>query len=270
MTVSANSSIFTQRHKADIDSDVHCVFLHGWSMNSHAWTPILPGLKNIHRHTVDLCGHGRSDAVNLAEDTDGHLILNAWLDALEPHLPSSPFYLCGWSLGGIVALAMHQRWPERVRGLSLIGTSPCFVAQENWPALPKQNLIEFSHRFTHNPIATLREFIALQLSGTHNNKGDTLKLLKSVRAHGKANALGLQHGLRILMDVNLKSHYTSINSPCQILLGENDDLIPNELHQPFAKLNPSISQTIWADAGHSPLFSHPDKTTNWLKAFMQP
>lgn len=273
MTAAAHTHLFTQHHPADlesgVDSDVHCLFLHGWGMNSLAWAPVLSGLNHIHRHTMDLCGHGCSEALPLPKDANGNLILDAWLDAIEPHLPSSPFYVCGWSLGGLVSLAIAKRWGGRIKGISLIASAPCFTQQANWPAPPKQNIRDFSNALTDNPISTLRAFIALQFLGSHNHRGKLLSTLKNIRSHGKADVLGLHHGLNILMDVDLRDAYAQLNVPCQILLGAHDTLIPNTLSPQLNQLNPNTTLTSLEDAGHAPLFTHTHIVTDWLQGFIR-
>lgn len=264
--------LFTHYHPPKNNSAVHCVFLHGWGMNSTAWQPVISQFDetqcNVHSYAIDLCGHGRSPALRMAKHTNGNIILDAWLDAIEPQLPASPFYLCGWSLGGLVALAIASRWPERAKGISLIASTPCFTEQENWPASPKKNFTDFSNKLTSNPVSTLRAFIALQFSGAHNNRGDMLSTLKNIRAHGKADALGLQHGLNILMDCDLRKQYAQLAMPTQVLLGTQDILIPSLLLPKLKQLNADASTRLIHHAGHALLFTHSQNVTQWLKKLM--
>jgi proline iminopeptidase len=67
----------------------------------------------------DLRGYGRSPAGGECELVD-HL---ADLEALLERLQIGPFLLLGWSLGGILALELALRHPQRVKGLILIATA---------------------------------------------------------------------------------------------------------------------------------------------------
>ncbi|MBP0028813.1 alpha/beta hydrolase [Roseofilum reptotaenium CS-1145] len=67
----------------------------------------------------DLRGYGRSQVREEFELTD-HL---ADLEALLERLGIDSFLLLGWSLGGILALELALRHPQRVKGLILIATA---------------------------------------------------------------------------------------------------------------------------------------------------
>jgi pimeloyl-ACP methyl ester carboxylesterase len=67
----------------------------------------------------DLRGYGRSRA-------QGEFAMTAHLEDLEAlldHYQIQDCWLLGWSLGGIVAMELALRFPERVRGLILIATA---------------------------------------------------------------------------------------------------------------------------------------------------
>src|SRR5262249_22095280 len=107
------------------------VLLHGWAMHSGWFAPLLPSLAGRYRVTlVDLPGHGRS-ASPTAHTLEA--ITAAVARAVERESDNAPMLLLGWSLGGAVALQWAQSEPERVRGLLLAATTPCFVARPDWP-----------------------------------------------------------------------------------------------------------------------------------------
>ncbi|WP_416673842.1 alpha/beta fold hydrolase [Egbenema bharatensis] len=67
----------------------------------------------------DLRGYGQS-RTQVAFDMAAHL---ADLDALIDRLHLEQFLLLGWSLGGILAMELALRRPERVKGLILVATA---------------------------------------------------------------------------------------------------------------------------------------------------
>lgn len=69
--------------------------------------------------TPDLRGYGRSQVRGEFELVDHLTDLEALLERLE----IGPFLLLGWSLGGILALELALRHPQRVKGLILIATA---------------------------------------------------------------------------------------------------------------------------------------------------
>ncbi|MDJ1180686.1 alpha/beta hydrolase [Roseofilum sp. BLCC_M91] len=69
--------------------------------------------------TPDLRGYGRSQVRGEFELVDHLTDLEALLERLE----IGPFLLLGWSLGGILALELALRHPQRVKGLILVAAA---------------------------------------------------------------------------------------------------------------------------------------------------
>ncbi|MFC9967372.1 alpha/beta fold hydrolase [Nocardia ignorata] len=81
--------------------------------------------------TVDLRAHGEAEPA-LGEHTDfGYremleIDLPAIVSAIEEHFPQAPLHLFGHSLGGQLALLFAAAEPERVAGVTVIGTGTVF------------------------------------------------------------------------------------------------------------------------------------------------
>ena len=95
------------------------VLLHGFSGTHRAWDGVV-GLLDPERYrplALDLPGHGKS------ADAPGSI---TFAGATEHVLAASPerFTLCGYSLGGRIALHVALAAPERVRRLILVGVNP--------------------------------------------------------------------------------------------------------------------------------------------------
>src|SRR5664279_2763498 len=85
------------------------VLLHGWGMNAAVW----------HGLAAELAGDFRVHAVELG-DFDGVP------QRLAAALPAR-VTVCGWSLGGQIALAWAQLFPAQVCRLVLLASTPRFV-----------------------------------------------------------------------------------------------------------------------------------------------
>ena len=53
---------------------------------------------------------------------------------------SDEVVLVGFSMGGSTALRMWLRWPEKVKGLVLISTTPRMMEDENWKGMSERRL----------------------------------------------------------------------------------------------------------------------------------
>jgi pimeloyl-ACP methyl ester carboxylesterase len=100
------------------------VFVHDAGGTAGIWRPQIEAFG--HRHSalaVDLPGHGRSDGLEGLADPDAYAV---FLAALAEVLSLRPLVLVGSGLGGAIAMLLAGRAPERLQGLVLIGTPPCF------------------------------------------------------------------------------------------------------------------------------------------------
>jgi 2-succinyl-6-hydroxy-2,4-cyclohexadiene-1-carboxylate synthase len=84
------------------------VLLHGFTQTGASWDGVLRELAGRYRALAPDLGPGPGEAE---------------LDRLEALAPSA-FTLCGYSMGGRLALALALRIPERVRRLVLVSASP--------------------------------------------------------------------------------------------------------------------------------------------------
>ena len=101
------------------------VMLHGWAMHSGIWSGVRERLAQHFRlHLVDFPGHGFSPVCE--PGTLEHLV-----ELVADILPATCI-VCGWSLGGQVAIELALRETVRVRKLALISTTPCFVKRKDW------------------------------------------------------------------------------------------------------------------------------------------
>lgn len=98
------------------------MFIHGAYVNSEIWHYQHAYLKKHYRVlTFDMRGHGRSAPTDLDEysvATFGNDLIQ-----LLDHLEIEACTICGLSLGAMVAQYVAAAYPERVKGLVLIGTT---------------------------------------------------------------------------------------------------------------------------------------------------
>jgi pimeloyl-[acyl-carrier protein] methyl ester esterase len=227
------------------------VMLHGWGMNAAVWEPLLPGLSEHFSVTViEMPGHGASP---VARDPG----LAGWARECLAVAPQNAHWL-GWSLGGQVALQAAIVAPERVNGLTLLASTPCFVQAPGWPAaMPTRMFEQFGDALGADSGATLMRFLGLQVKGAEHAR-QTLRLLREeIDKRPAASIAGLQQGLRLLADTDLRAELSQLACPSHWLFGARDTLVPAAVIGALPGLLPGASIDVIDGAGHAPFLSHP-------------
>lgn len=226
------------------------VFLSGWGYEPSLWQALAGELSDHSLYTPSL-STGASD-------------IDTWADLVAAEVPARSM-IVAWSLGTLLALCLAQRHPGRVGSVLLLGATPCFVAKDDWAhGLDPQVFATFQENFTHDPLRTLRRFLALQVLG--DSARSTLQpMLEPHLKTDHASLPGLASGLRILASTDLRDRLPSVQVPCTLLHGKNDALIPigaaDYLHQALGG-----SRLITVDcAGHAPLLASPDRLARLVR-----
>jgi len=91
--------------------------LHGFLEASWMWKDLIKGLSERYRFVmIDLPGHGKSDCIGYVHTMDE---MAEAVHAVMEHLGLRRVQLVGHSMGGYVALAFAERWPDNVKNLIL-------------------------------------------------------------------------------------------------------------------------------------------------------
>jgi pimeloyl-[acyl-carrier protein] methyl ester esterase len=236
------------------------VLLHGWGLSSAVWTPLLGHCSPTQASlALDLPGHGTAAA---AGET-----LESWADALVTKLPDNAV-LVGWSLGGMLALHIAHRYPEKVAKLVLIGTTPRFVQSDNWlPALPAGTLTDFQRNFDADPAATQRRFVALQSLGDAARRNVSGNLTAALTPTDGIHQPALATGLRFLADTDLRGLVPAIAQPVRLLHGGEDKLMPVAAAEWLADTLPNARISVFGNAGHAPFVSRAQECTALIESF---
>lgn len=272
-------------HVETYGSGAPLLLIHGWGMHGGMWGSVVERLAEDHCvHVVDLPGHGWSGKDLIGKGEGGRGKSDA--PGLPFILPSSPFSLdaivdeltarfehpltvCGWSMGGQIALRWAVRHPRRVQRLILVSSTPCFVQNDGWDcAMVSETLSGFSAALTENYAQTLRRFLALQMRGSDNERD----LLSSSRVklfnRGEPDLLALQAGLDILRDSDQRSALAGIVTPTLVIAGERDTLTPLAASQYMAATIKAARLATIKGAAHAPFLSHPEIFIEHLKNFL--
>jgi pimeloyl-ACP methyl ester carboxylesterase len=97
------------------------VLLHGFLENNSMWNKIIPKLsKNNRVITIDLLGHGKTENLSYVHTMEEQAQM---IKAILNSLKLRRYIIIGHSLGGYVALAFAELFPENIKKLVLMNST---------------------------------------------------------------------------------------------------------------------------------------------------
>jgi pimeloyl-[acyl-carrier protein] methyl ester esterase len=223
--------------------------LHGWGLGSGVWDGIAEALAATCRvHRVSLAGYDGQPA----DDLD----FTATAAALAEQLPAG-CTLCGWSLGGMLAVSAAAQRPQHIGRLVLVSTTPHFVQDTNWPhAQPPALLDTFRNAVASDAKATLSRFVMLFNQG--DEKARTIaRSLSPLLAGPLPDTQTLLRGLDWLENADLRQALATITQPTLVIHGDNDPLMPLAAGEALAAALPNARLLHFAGAAHAPFIAAP-------------
>lgn len=226
------------------------VFFHGWGFDHTVWQVIIQDLQSIFTLClVDLPGFGQSSLMSW----------HAFKHTLLQALPAS-FALVGWSMGGLWATRLALEAQQRVTHLINVASSPYFIKSHDWPGIKKNSLDDFLQQLIVSPKSTLRQFIKLQyLNAT--------QCIYEVPA--RINMSGLQSGLLILKNWDLRLSLLQLAMPVGYLFGRRDSIVPCAIMTTMQENYPFFYYQLFDFAAHMPFLTDKTAFIAALKEFLQ-
>jgi pimeloyl-[acyl-carrier protein] methyl ester esterase len=252
---------FMTLHVESSGSGPDLALLHGWGMNAAVWDDTAAVLAKTFRvHCVDLPGHGASPAC-------APYTLDALADVLAAALPQR-LTVCGWSLGGQVALNWARRQPDQVERLVLIATTPRFVRGAGWECgIDNAVLDGFAHGLVRDYRGTLQRFLVLQAQGDADARTVLRRLRGQILMRSEPDIAALEAGLRILQETDLRNKLSRIPQPALILHGAHDTIVPLAAGQYLQRALPRATLEVLAGAAHAPFVAQPQRAAQRITEF---
>lgn len=259
------------RDEGNVDGPA-LVLVHGFSASLHTWEPWVDALEDEYRIvSLDLPGHGLTRGFALDEmDMDG---FGEVIDAVVDTVGLDSFTLVGSSMGGHAAWTYALEQGQRLDALVLVGAA-------GWPADGDQDT-PLILRLMENPLArgviSDLDMSALIRSGLEDSFVNTdlvtdemvQRYVSLSRAPGHRTAL-----LHILANHEGRSPATAgkmaeIEVPTLVMHGRQDNLVPAEGGEAFARTIPGAALIIYEDVGHLPQEEIPHRSAADLDAFLE-
>jgi len=239
------------------------LLIHGWGMHGGMWRSVAERLaQHYDVYAVDLPGHGASAPL----DT---FTLDSVVEQLSAQF-DQPLTVCGWSLGGQVALGWALRHPQQVERLVMVASTPCFVRLEDWKyALSVEILEEFATNLQKNYALTLKRFLSLQMRGSEQEREVLALMRDGLFSRGEPDLDALQAGLKILRSSDQRAALPTLQQATLVVAGERDTLIPHQATQYLADRIPNARLATIKGAAHAPFLSHPEEFVELVLGFMR-
>ncbi|QKT03296.1 pimeloyl-ACP methyl ester esterase BioH [Ectothiorhodospiraceae bacterium 2226] len=240
------------------------VLLHGWGMHPGFLAPLGATLPERAVAALALPGHGPR-AAEPVQDGAGAALLSNWAQDAAAQAPRGADWL-GWSLGGMVALAVAAAAPDAVRRLVLVASNPRFVSADDWPHAVAPAVLEaFAAELAQDHRATLLRFLALQARGA---RADVRDLRVALDAAPTPAPGALRAGLSILRGADLRGLLPRVRQPVLLIGGERDTLAPPAALEAVAAALPDARLRLLRGAGHAPFVSNPEQVSAWIREFL--
>jgi pimeloyl-ACP methyl ester carboxylesterase len=194
------------------------VLLHGFLENQSMWNAILPELIKKNRIiTIDLLGHGATECLGYVHSMEDqadvvHHVLN------ELKIRKAVFI--GHSMGGYVALAFAELYPDTVKGIVLVNSTSRADSDER-----KRNRDRAIVAVKQNYSAFIRMSIANLFS--ENNRERLADRIEEVKLEALKTPLqgivAALEGMKIRKDREVMLHFAPY--PIQLILGKKDGVL---------------------------------------------
>lgn len=227
------------------------VLIHGWGMNGAVWQQTVEKLSaHFTVHVVDLPGYGHSSELH-ADNID-----SAAKMVLE-HAPEQAIWV-GWSLGGLIATHIALNFPERVKKLVTVASSPKFAAEKRWRGIKPEVLSTFTEQLVEDFHPTIERFMALQAMGSPTARQDVKALKKAVLSRPLPNPDSLLVGLKMLGNVDLRGELDQISVPFLRIYGRLDGLVPIKVANDLQELLSNSEHYVFTQSSHAPFMTELD------------
>jgi pimeloyl-[acyl-carrier protein] methyl ester esterase len=224
------------------------ILLHGWGMSPDLFAPLSSALGTASVYAPPLPGYPHSP-------WPGEPDFGAQVERMLPDLPDG--HLIGWSLGGLYAIALARRDPDKFDRVTLLASNPCFVRRPGWSCGIEAAVFEgFSADLARDWRRTLRRFLALQMHGEASARQRAREVAETILARGAPNVEVLAFGLSLLKAHDARPDLARLSQPVEMILGERDLLVPRGLKQQISEVAPGIRVESVAGAAHAPFLSH--------------
>ena len=246
------------------------IFLHGFTGSANDWKDVATNFdKRFNKVAIDLIGHGKSGSPANIE----HYTLDSIIEQVEEvinYLRIKEFIICGYSMGGRIALSFAVKKPNLVKGL-ILESSSAGIKKHSDREERKNSDSELADFILKNSIEDfINKWLDQEIFGTlrrfSNEKIKRIKEEKSKNSRtGLANSLkGSGTGVMPYLGAEL----IKLKLPVLLISGGLDGKY-TQINQNLSKLFASAKHKIISTAGHNTHLEEPKKFIKAVNEFLK-
>ncbi len=251
-------------HICDSENGERCVvLLHGYLESMLVWDSFVPLLyKNVRVITLDLPGHGIS--IIEGEEHSMDFLATVVRDGLLA-LGVERCTVVGHSMGGYVALAMCELFPEIVEGMILLSSTPNADTDEKRKNREREIALVKSGK--KEALANVAPAAGFAVVNRGRMKDHIMDLVEQVYITEDEGVVVLLGGMMTRRDQNEMLRSTKV--PHKFILGKQDEYIPFEVAQKIVESHPQAEVSWLEKSGHMGFLEEPKACAEAILSFVK-
>ncbi|RVT78298.1 alpha/beta hydrolase [Flavobacterium sufflavum] len=232
------------------------VLLHGFLENQTMWNAFVPEFSKKHRViAIDLLGHGNTECMGYVHSMEDNADV---VHAVLAELRIRKAVFIGHSMGGYVALAFAEMYPDYIKGLVLLNSTSRADSDER-KANRDRAIKAVKQSFTN--------FISLSIANLFSEENrerlqDKIELVKKEALKTPLQGIVASlEGMKIRMDREVLLHLTPY--PKMLILGKKDPVLNYE--ENIEQIEETAVQLVTFPDGH---MSHIENETELTKVLL--
>lgn len=218
-------------------SETPILFLHGVGSDKSVWQPQLDHFGQTRWAVAfDYPGYGESELVDGATRDDFAAAILAAMDALE----IGNAHICGLSLGGVIAIAMHGNSPDRCASLIIADS---FAAHPDGQGIHDRS-VAASRGMTMRALAEARADVLLGSAATPELRAEVIETMAAI------DPVAFRLGAAAVWLADQRDRAAAIGVPTLILVGDEDQVTPVSLSKELRDIIPGSTLQVIGKAGH--------------------
>ena len=236
------------------------VLLHGFLGSASIWEQTKNALsKQFKVICIDLPGHGESDCFGYMHSME---LMAQSVKAVMDKLRFKKYVLVGHSMGGYVALAFAELFPDYVRGLCLFH-STSYADSEQKKRERALAIKAVKSNYSIYVRATIKNlFASKNLKNLYEEISFTQEIARKTTKQGVVAAL---EGMKERPGRDVILHYA--NYPVLFLIGEHDNLLPKHVLMDQASIAKKGKAILLENSGHMGFLEETNFCVKQLRKF---